>query len=93
MLVLSRKIGEEIQIGDNISLKVLDVSGSRVRLGVTCPDGVRILRSELLTESPLCESTMHDLSIKQDRSFAPDRSFVLNNPQRPDRRSPAYAHA
>ena len=48
MLVLSRKIGERIVINDNITVEVLQIIGSRVRLGVTAPSGVPILREELL---------------------------------------------
>jgi carbon storage regulator CsrA len=47
MLVLSRKLGERITIGDDIEVKVLAVQGGRVRLGITCPTDVRILRAEL----------------------------------------------
>ena len=47
MLVLSRKVGQEIVIGDNVRVTVTKVSGSRVTLGVDAPDHVRILRGEL----------------------------------------------
>jgi len=47
MLVLSRKIGEKIHIGNNITVTVVEVSGNRVKLGLEAPDSVRILRSEL----------------------------------------------
>jgi carbon storage regulator CsrA len=47
MLVLSRKIGERVQIGNNITLVVKSVSGHRVTLGLEVPRSVRILRSEL----------------------------------------------
>ena len=49
MLVLSRKLGERIVINDQITVEVLQVIGNRVRLGVTAPAGVPILREELLT--------------------------------------------
>ena len=49
MLVLSRKIGERIIINDTITVEVLQVIGNRVRLGITAPDGVPIMREELLT--------------------------------------------
>ncbi len=49
MLVLSRKIGERIIINDTITVEVLQVVGNRVRLGITAPDGVPIMREELLT--------------------------------------------
>lgn len=47
MLVLSRKRGERICIGGTIELEVLAVHGRRVKLGITCPADVRILRAEL----------------------------------------------
>lgn len=47
MLVLSRKSGESIQIGENITVKVIQCRGNRVRLGVEAPNDVEILRSEL----------------------------------------------
>jgi carbon storage regulator len=48
MLVLSRKIGEEIVIGDNIRVTVVAIRGNQVRLGISAPDDVSIHRSELL---------------------------------------------
>jgi len=47
MLVLSRKAGQKIMIGDGISVVVNRVSGNRVAIGIEAPDGVRILRGEL----------------------------------------------
>ena len=47
MLVLTRKVGERIQIGDNISVVVTRVSANRVTLGVEAPSEVRIVRGEL----------------------------------------------
>jgi len=47
MLVLSRKIGEEIQIGSCINLSVLAIAGGRVKLGISGPRAVRVVRAEL----------------------------------------------
>jgi carbon storage regulator len=47
MLVLSRKIGEEIIIADNIRVKVVGVQGNRVKLGVVAPEDVTIHREEI----------------------------------------------
>ena len=47
MLVLSRKVGERIVIGDNITVVVQRVSGGRVSLAIEAPQDVRILRGEL----------------------------------------------
>ena len=47
MLVLSRKIGESIQIGDEIRLTVLSVSGQNVKLGIVAPAGIPVHREEI----------------------------------------------
>ena len=47
MLVLSRKIGERLIIGDNITVVVSRVAGNRVTLGIEAPSDVRIIRGEL----------------------------------------------
>jgi carbon storage regulator len=47
MLVLSRKFGEAIVIGDSITVTVLDVQGDRVRLGVSAPHEVPVHRDEV----------------------------------------------
>ena len=47
MLVLSRKTGEMVRIGSDITLVVLDASGGRVRIGFDAPALVRIVRWEI----------------------------------------------
>jgi carbon storage regulator len=47
MLVLSRKAGERIRIGDDITIVVNRVVGSRVSVGIEAPPNVRIVRGEL----------------------------------------------
>lgn len=47
MLVLSRKEGERIAIGDNITLIVSKVSGNRVTIGIEAPRDVKVVRGEL----------------------------------------------
>lgn len=49
MLVLTRKVGEEILIGDQINIKVIEISGNKVRLGIDAPATLRIYREEILT--------------------------------------------
>ncbi len=51
MLVLSRKEGERISIGDNITLIVSKVSGNRVTIGIEAPRDVKVVRSELHTDA------------------------------------------
>jgi carbon storage regulator len=47
MLILTRKVGEMIRIGDAVIIRVLEVRGSQVRLGVDAPTDVRIFREEV----------------------------------------------
>ena len=46
MLVLSRKVGEKVVIGNGVTVCVTEVNSNRVRLAFDAPDDVRILRSE-----------------------------------------------
>ncbi len=47
MLVLTRKLGEKLVIGDNIVVTVVQLAGNKVRLSIDAPADVRVLRSEL----------------------------------------------
>jgi carbon storage regulator len=47
MLVLSRKEGERIRLGDSIVITVVGVTGDKVRVGVEAPNAVVVLREEL----------------------------------------------
>jgi len=53
MLVLSRKIGERIHIGDSIRLTVVQAKGKTIRLGIEAPPEVTIAREELLSKTPV----------------------------------------
>jgi carbon storage regulator len=48
MLVLSRKLGEKIYVGDNICITVVDIDRGKIRLGIEAPRDVPIYRQELL---------------------------------------------
>ena len=47
MLVIRRRPGESILIGDNVEIQVIDISPSRVRIGISAPAEVLILRKEI----------------------------------------------
>ena len=49
MLILQRKAGESLVIGEDITIRVVSVDGTRVRLAISAPDDVPILRTELVT--------------------------------------------
>ena len=48
MLILQRKPGESVVIGDDISVSVVSIEGGRVRLAISAPQAISILRSELV---------------------------------------------
>jgi carbon storage regulator len=50
MLVLSRKLGERVLVGEDIEVVVLEVEGDRVKLGFTAPRYVPICRAEIHQE-------------------------------------------
>ena len=50
MLVLSRKLNDEIVIEGDIRIKVISITGNAVRLGIEAPQQIAIVRSELLFE-------------------------------------------
>jgi len=50
MLVVSRRAGQSILVGQNIEVFILEVDGSQVRVGINAPRAIRILRRELLVQ-------------------------------------------
>lgn len=50
MLVLTRKVGEQIKIGNDIIITVLEVLGNKVRIGIDAPENLLILRGELISK-------------------------------------------
>ena len=75
MLVLSRKAGERIHIGDNIFIEVRRIAGCRVALAIEAPRDVRILRGEL-------KEAAHAFDVKSppvNRSTPPDACVVSHH--------------
>lgn len=80
MLVLSRKAGEKIHIGDNITVEIRRVAGNRVALAFDAPADVRILRGELqafddgfgsrASEPVKTDDTQHLLEFRLHRASA-----------------------
>jgi carbon storage regulator len=58
MLVLSRKLGETIVIGESITITVLAVNGDRVKLGVVAPSEVPVHREEIYRRIENCSSSL-----------------------------------
>ena len=65
MLILTRRVGESVHIGDQVKVKVLTVRGNQVRLGIDAPREIKVNRDEVLNPR-----------VKDERkgpSAAPDR--------------------
>lgn len=60
MLILTRRIGETLNIGDNVQVTVLSIKGNQVRIGVNAPKDVPVHREEIYER------------IKQEKETAPD---------------------
>lgn len=70
MLVLSRKLNEEILIDGGIRVKVLEINGSRVRLGIVAPAQVTVLRDEVARQRKQPYSTPVDLNRQRSLGLA-----------------------
>ena len=97
MLVLTRKIHEQIQIGENITITILRLKGQTVRVGIDAPADVRIIRGELKRnagEESLMDSL--DEALSEDRHSAashlpsptPSTEPAVESPQRAIQSSP-----
>ena len=47
MLILTRKTGESIMIGDNIEIQIVDIKGDQVKIGIAAPDNIKLFRKEV----------------------------------------------
>lgn len=47
MLILTRKLGENIRIGDNIRIVILDIKGGQVKIGIEAPPNISVHREEI----------------------------------------------
>lgn len=65
MLVLNRKIGERIVIGDGIVVTVVAVHGQQVRLGIEAPSDVSVWRQELLTSGQVKSPSRQETSLSE----------------------------
>ena len=80
MLILQRKAGESLMIGDNITVSVVSVDGTRVRLAISAPAEIPILRSELVTATAANrDSAMEEAAPAELLNLLGD---VLNHPRK-----------
>ena len=70
MLVLSRKVSQSIQIGDDIEITIIATKGNSVRVGILAPDHVRVARSELLSREAMAGESASNASPTQRSAVA-----------------------
>jgi carbon storage regulator len=79
MLVLTRKLGETIVIDDNIIIKVVDIHGKQIRLGIEAPTEITIFRGEI--HDRIQEENRKAASAQKDS----DNSKQANSPAKDDK--------
>jgi carbon storage regulator CsrA len=80
MLVLSRKVGERIHIGNDIILEIRRITGNRVTLALDAPRNVRILRGELERAArEFHEPQIANRPLSPPAAVVPGRIAILNN--------------
>jgi carbon storage regulator len=68
MLVLSRKPGEKVYIGNNITITVVEIKGNRIRIGIEAPGTVPVLRAELNDFLTPEAAPTHESGLAMDKS-------------------------
>ena len=76
MLVLSRKIGEQVLIADTIEVTVVEIHGNRIRLGVTAPRDIPVRRAEI----PRTGEDVGDRAIEASQSSSSSVSAAALTP-------------
>ena len=66
MLVLTRKLNEQIHIGDQVTVTVLRIHGNTVRLGIDAPKNIRVRRGELPPHISAAEAATDELHLTED---------------------------
>ena len=72
MLVLTRRLGETIVIGDDITIKIVDIHGKQIRIGIEAPTEVSVYRGEIY------ERIMQENKAAAEAANAPDETVKDN---------------
>lgn len=65
MLILTRKIGEGISIGEDIKITVLGIQGKQVKIGIAAPEKINVFREEIYKKIQ-SENVKASMSLKED---------------------------
>jgi len=89
MLVLSRRVGESVVIGDDVVVTILELRGDIIRVGVDAPRHIQVRRQELLTEvaetNRAAASPQADVVARLSKHVTPasDNASEKPDPQKP----------
>jgi carbon storage regulator len=79
MLILSRRPGESLTIGDDITITVVSINGNQIRLGINAPREVRVLRDEIykaIRDENEAAATTHEQKRRMEDAFKRLRSGI-----------------
>ncbi len=85
MLILTRKIGEGIILGDDIRISVLEIRGKQIRIGIEAPTDVVVLREEIyqrVQEENLRAAGVRDVDLKEIANLWKQKK--KNEPETPE---------
>ena len=71
MLILTRRVGESVVIGEDVTVTVLGVKGNQVRIGINAPKTVAVHREEIFERIKSGQGTPPDRSNSEEPSTAP----------------------
>ena len=63
MLVITRRVGETFYIGDNVQVTIADISGDKVKVSISAPKEITILRKELVDAQNLNKESLQSASL------------------------------
>jgi carbon storage regulator len=71
MLILTRRTGETLRIGDDVEVTVMAVNGSQVRIGIKAPRNVAVDREEIAVRKQRDREPQHERDSHRDRDATP----------------------
>jgi len=77
MLILTRRVGETVMIGDNVTITILGVKGNQVRVGINAPKSVAVHREEIY------ERVKRERQAEADRQKAQDTNGNIDGNSTP----------
>ncbi|MBC6413987.1 MAG: carbon storage regulator CsrA [Chromatiales bacterium] len=71
MLILTRRVGETLKVGDDVSVTVLAVRGNQIRIGINAPKGIGVYREEIYDKKKGADKPTTDIDEENTNSVTP----------------------